>query len=550
MIARYWGYNADKNKFEPLRQEPLSLFPTVIEPKKRAVFCRRCHRWEYIRLAGRKRLMSQCGKVYARPFVTENKLVDYGYDIQRRDNAYSIKVKFQLASNENRRLMETSYFLDLKRKVLYRNGVAVFDSRGIGNRLPKEITDTFLAEMGAQYKERFGIRPTVSSALDGFSVIIGYMLAPFNVNFYKIAQHWGLNPYDRDFASLSSGDTPTAENEMFESLGIKPTRRLRKLYQEFPQAVVCYAAAQDLGFTDVNILQKSAGAHFYSFLQFYMISFTGGQISYPLREPLREFVRDMLRIAGQKTVWNSFERTLRHFFATPRHIITDGINTYYHVREVLTDGEKKEILKEGFNQYTHDFLVHRANAIAQQEEETARNERRRQEEEFRRNNPQLFEDDGDARMATDVAAEDENAEFDIDEKFLKLEYKTGESFKRVYNPKTEQEEVVRVPDEERFCFYVARDQRTLKEIGEAMKNCVGWCYISRIQKKISVIIYAKFNNKYRICIELLPSFTIRQALGPCNNPLEEDALEAYHEWCDANRIRFIKAFKPRAGDMP
>lgn len=41
MIARYWGYNADKNKFEPLRQEPLSLFPTVIEPKKRTVFCRR-----------------------------------------------------------------------------------------------------------------------------------------------------------------------------------------------------------------------------------------------------------------------------------------------------------------------------------------------------------------------------------------------------------------------------------------------------------------------------------------------------------------------------
>lgn len=256
---------------------------------------------------------------------------------------------------------------------------------------------------------------------------------------------------------------------MFESLGIKPTKRLRKLYQEFPQAVVCYAAAQDLGFTDVNILQKMAGAHFYSFLQFYMISFTGGQISYPLRE----FVQDMLRIANQKTVWNSFERTLKHFFTIPKNIITDGINTYYHVRGVLTDGEKKEILKEGFNQYTHDFLVHRANAIAQQEEEAARNERRRQEDEFRRNNPHLFEGDGNVRMATDVIAEDENAEFDIDEKFLKLEYKTGEAFKRVYNPKTEQDDVVRVPDEERFCFYVARDRRTLKEIGAGMKNCVG-----------------------------------------------------------------------------
>lgn len=517
MIARYWGYNADKNKFEPCQGEPLSLFPTIIEPKKRAVFCRRCHRWEYIRLAGRKKLMSQCGKVYTRPFVMENRLVEYGYDIQKQNNAYSIKIKFQLASNENRRLMETSYLLDLKRKVLYRNGILVFDSNSIENRLPKEIMETFLAEMGEQYKERFGIRPTVSSALDGFSVVIGYMLSPFNVNFYKIAQHWGLNPYDKDFASLSSGDTPTAENEMFESLGIRPTKRLRKLYQKFPQGVVCYAAAQDLGFTDVNILQKTAGAHFYSFLQFYMISFTGGQISYPLREPLQGFVQDMLRIANQKTVWNSFERTLKHFFTIPKNIITDGINTYHHVRGVLTDGEKREILKEGFNQYTHDFLVRRANVIAQQEGEAALNEQRRQEEAY----------------------------FDIDEKFLNLEYKVGKSFKRVYNPKTKQEESVPVPDEERFCFYVARNQRTLKEIGEGMKNCVGWGYSHSVREKRCVIIYAKFNNKYRICIELFPDFTIGQALGPCNNPLKDDELEAYHEWCEEKHIRFQRAFRPR-----
>ena len=121
MIARYWGYNANKNKFEPFRQEPLSLFPTVIEPKTHTVFCRRCHRWEYIRLAGRKRLMSECGKVYTRPFVTENRLVDYGYDIQKRDNAYFIRIRYQRASNENRRLQYIINITDTNRPTLIKN---------------------------------------------------------------------------------------------------------------------------------------------------------------------------------------------------------------------------------------------------------------------------------------------------------------------------------------------------------------------------------------------------------------------------------------------
>ncbi len=507
MIARYWGYNADKNKFEPFKSEPLSLFPTVIEVKKRAVFCRRCHRWENIRLAGRKNIMSQCGKVYTRPFVTENALVDYGYDIQKHDNAYDIHIRFQRASNERRRLMETSYFLDLKSKVLYKNGNPVFDSRGIGNRLPKEITEMFLAEMGAQYKERFGIRPTVSSALEGFSVIIGYMLSPFNVNFYKIAQHWGLNPYDKNFMSLSSGDTPTAENEMFECLGIKPTKHLRKLYQKFPQSVVCYAAAQDLGFTDVNILQKSVSSHFYAFLKYYMISFTGGRISYPLRESLHVFSRDMLQIASQKTVWNSFERTIGHFFNISKQIVTDGINTYRMVHDELSDNDKREILREGFNEYTHDFLVRRANVAS----------------------------------PTSTCGH-EDGPFDIDEKFLGLQYKAGSNFKQVHNPSTNKEESVPVPDEERYCFHVATHPRELEDVGSGMKNCVGWCYVNRVREKSCVIVYAKYKNRYRICIELFPDFTVGQALGPCNKPLEGADLEAYHEWCEEKRIYTRKAF--------
>lgn len=514
MINGYWGYNPKENKYEPMKYEPFSLFPTVVEPKKKVVYCRQCHRWENILHFDKNILTTQCGKKYCGPFVLENSMVNYSYNIQKKENSYFLDIKSQIAANNARRLFDSNYFIDMKNKVLYRDGKSVFEKDEISNVLCKELTDQITSDMGNLYKEKYGIIPTISTSLKGFNRIIGYMLSPFNVNFFKIAQHWGLNPYDKNFSSLSSGDTPTAENEMFESLGIKPTKYLRKKYQAFPQSVVCYAAAQDLGFTDVNILQKSISSHFYAFLKYCMISFAGGEITYSVRDGLKDFVSDLLELSTQKTVWNSIERTLESITDKNTHdyLVTDGIQTYGHVRRHLTDNEKKEIMREGFNQYTHDFLVRRATHFQTQN-----------------NSFSLY-------------LNSENVKFEIEEEFLKLEYKAGDSKKKIKNSKTGEYEFVDVPDEERYCFYVARDTNTLREIGSAMHNCVGWGYGNSVMQRRATIVYAKFRNQYRICIEVTPDFSIRQSLGICNSPLEGSDLEAYHEWCAENNIKFTKAF--------
>ncbi|MCQ2591344.1 MAG: PcfJ domain-containing protein [Treponema sp.] len=511
MTNGYWGYNIKECKYEQVEEEPFSLFPTIIEPKQKIVFCRQCHRWEYIIHFNKNILTTQCGKKYVGPFVVENAQINFYYKIQKIKDAYAIKIKSQTASLQNRIITESNYLLDINKKVLYKDGKSVFENEDIGNSMCKELTKEILEEMGENYKKLFGIKPTVASQLSGFNVIIGYMLSPFNVNFFTIAQHWGLNPYDKDFASLSSGDTPTAENEMFASLGIKPTKAVRKMYQKYPQSVICYAAALDLGFSDVNILQRTPSVQFYAFLKYCMISFAGGFISYTTREHLKYFVEDMLQLTNQKTVWNSIERTLNYFANANSKIynVIDGITTYGRIHRQLTENEKREIMQEGFNEYSHNYLIRRAEV--------------------------LFND-------TQYHFNQENITFDIEPSFLALEYKAGDDKKRVFNPKTKTFDIVDVQDSERYCFYVARDSDTLRMIGSAMHNCVGWGYANSVKNRHCTIVYGVFKNQYRICIEVTPDFTIRQSLGPCNHPLVDKDLEAYREWCIEKNINFVKAF--------
>lgn len=520
-----WSYNIKNKNYEVTEMEPFSVFPTVVFPEKKAVYCRQCHRWEYILAFRSDVLMSQCGKCYKGPFLRNNDIFNYGYQVRREKGNYIIDVKSQTVDIKNRRLIDNNFVVDFGKKQLIKNGKPVFDSQELYNCLCKEVTDSILSEMGDKYKEKYGIKPTVASKLVGFNVIIGYLLSPFNVNFYRIAQHWGLNPYDKDFINLSSGDTPTAENEMFSSLDIKPTKAIRKMYQETPFSVICYAAAKDLGFTDVNILQKSYSARFYVFLRNNMISFANGDIFYGCRMALKHYVQDLLQLTNQKTVWNSIERTMDFYCTTGgkinKYILTqtyfanstwviDGINAYEEIREHLTADEKKEIMREGFNDYTHDYLVRRIDQLGV-------GHSGKQHEEI-------------------------NVHFDIEQKFLDLEYKAGDPNKKVKNPVTGLDEIVPKTDDERFCFYVARDSKTLKEIGSAMHNCVGWGYKNACKNKDCTIVYAKYQGKYRICIEVTPSFGIRQSLGPCNQPLNQEELVAYREWCNEKNIVFTKAF--------
>ena len=266
-MNKYWGYDIRKNAYKPVNEPSLSVFPTIVNMKEKTVFCRLHKSWENIAAFQQNVLKAGCGKLYAGPFTMDESFFNYSFAIDKKGKNWFINVKSQTVATNKRRIFENTYEVNMERKRLFKNGSAIFEREDISGALCKEITQQILDDMGATYKKDFGICPTVSSKLGGLNVILGYMLSPFNVNFYIIAQHWGLNPYDPDFAALSSGNTPTAENEMFDSLGIKPTKSIRKLYQKFPQSVICYATAKDMGFSDVNLLQKSPSSSFLCFLE-------------------------------------------------------------------------------------------------------------------------------------------------------------------------------------------------------------------------------------------------------------------------------------------
>lgn len=520
-MERFWSYNARQNNYIPTVSEPLSAFPTIINSKQMQVWCRSCHKWEPIIAFSNNVLKANCGKLYAGPFTQNGSIFCYGFDVSRRDKTFYIRVQSQTVATDYRRLLENKYELDIEKKRLIKDGTLTYDREDISGVLCKELTQKLVDEIGIEYQNQYGIKPSVTSSLKGFSLLVGYLLCPFNVNFYVISRHWGLNPYDADFTSISSGDTPDAENEMFSSLGIRPSKSVRKMYQKFPQGIISYAAAKDLGFTDVNLLLKSANARWYAFFQYFMLTVSEGDIGYTIRAPLQHFVQDMLALTNQKTVWNSLDRTVNYLLnpEIQNFYVTDGIQMYVGCARHLTDREKRQILSEGFNQYTHDFLLRRHDEL---------------NEEYMHGILGLF---GPGRANR---VPEQNVIFELEQKFLDLEYKAGDAFTI-----NENRERVPVPDEDRYCFYVAKDSQTLKTIGSEMSNCVGWGYKDAVRERRATIVYAKHKGKYKICIEVTPDFSIRQAFGPHNTELKDEDFEAYSEWCNEKNIVRKKAFQVR-----
>jgi hypothetical protein len=258
-----------------------------------------------------------------------------------------------------------------------------------------------------------------------------------------------------------------------------------------------------------------------------MLTVNDGEINYTIRRQLRRFIGDMLAITNQKTVWNSLDRTVNYLLDKNirNFYVTDGIQMYAAKARHLTDREKRQVLSEGFNQYTHDFLM------------------RRHEERYTGTLLDIFAayfEDVQKNGMDDAFISNKNIVFELEQNFLGLEYKTGDDFTI-----NENKERVPVSDEDRYCFYVARDSQTLRTIGSEMSNCVGWGYAEAVRERRATIVYAKYKGKYKICIEVAPDFSIRQAFGPHNTELKDEAFEAYSEWCIEKNIVRKKAFQVR-----
>ena len=92
MLEKFWVYNQQSNNYQPSEKEPLSTFPTIVNIKKREVYCRTHHCWEPILSFSSNILKASCGKTYSGPFSYEGKIFHYGYEVNKRKTSYFIKV--------------------------------------------------------------------------------------------------------------------------------------------------------------------------------------------------------------------------------------------------------------------------------------------------------------------------------------------------------------------------------------------------------------------------------------------------------------------------
>lgn len=99
-------------------------------------------------------------------------------------------------------------------------------------------------------------------------------------------------------------------------------------------------------------------------------------------------------------------------------------------------------------------------------------------------------------------------------------------------------------------FKLVYDGRELAILGNNLKNCVR-SYSERVRSKHCLIVSATYDNKYKICIELLPTnndnlpdgedynYILKQAKLFANKPVSEDneTLKIVLEWMEINKIK-------------
>ncbi|MBO4319152.1 MAG: PcfJ domain-containing protein [Treponema sp.] len=485
-MIKYWVYNQTIDGFIESECQPCPVTPTILDCKKRLVFCHLHKTWEKISGIQDNAIKSECGTLMRKPFIKEYAEFIYGYEILNTGGIYYITVLSQISSTNGIKTSEQYMRIDPFKKEITCDGIFLRNIETAENILCKEVIDTIIDDIREKYKIKFGIKPETSTKLSGLTLLFAFIKCPYNLNFFMIAHYWDINTDDYNFTELSHGACPDAQSWMLKTMNITPTRKLKKMYIDEPKSIVYYAAAHFLGFTDVNLLQKSTSENFRFLIDYFTIRFplekTGSRM-----EGLKTFTKDMLEFNSQINVWNSLTKIARLYRSSDGIYVTDGIRLYSKSSPYITKKEKFMIMKQGFNRNIHDFLVNSYQDIFNKT--------------IRR-----------------------NVKFNIEQYYLDLESIIVSDCLQTANS-----------DDGKWNFLVAKDSETLRTIGSQMHNCVA-SYTESVIKRLSTIIYATNKRKFKICIEIAPNMVIRQAYGPCNQKLSGDSLNIFNLWCHQKNL--------------
>lgn len=296
---------------------------------------------------------------------------------------------------------------------------------------------------------------------------------------------------------------PDFTNRMFADLKIKPSKTIRKTYQEYSFSPILYKFWTEIGIKDVNVINQHLKD---GVVIKYLMSNWGrydrdtGTIEFGSKEMIFSFFRESLGFMTEKAAIKTLLKSLEFcykkvnknsdvgydctYFSSPNHqIFNDTINMMQSAWPYLDAEVKKEILKEGITKHLHDNLVN-----------------------FCRN----------------LKIGDRYAVFENTDELRVFEWETKkDDYSRIYR------------------FVIPENENELSQWGSKFHNCVGWGgYGSRIKSGETAVVGCFSGSTPVACIEVSPTKKLQQAWAPCNKALSGEAREVVIDWCELKFINY------------
>lgn len=389
--------------------------------------------------------------------------------------------------------------------IVSKTGNAAIERRGIERRvhrdawteasdleIPQNISNLVIEALRISTQEWSGIYPTITWQRSGKQAVLAFAAHPFDWNISVFRSFLGEKVYKKLF--------PREQKDNFRPLcaylGIHPTKSLRRAYGKNPYAILWYLLLKRIGVTDLNLIQK-----FYAFdkdiagIPFSHARWMDGKI---------EIVDDYGRIMEDDNdlglLWGY----------GGRYISWPAIEYYLHwvkknKNERAMANEFYRLAKRGITQEMSDTMT-----------------------QFK-----MYEDKMPLTLRWRLLKHGLTHEMHdlISEAVLSWEMK--EENKAVEYPPEDQTLEASIGD---YVFRLVKQTKELSSIGRKMHNCVA-SYRKRVLSHQSMIVTARRDGEYAICIELDDKHVMQQAYAPHNKYLSGDALAACLIWVKLNEIR-------------
>lgn len=361
--------------------------------------------------------------------------------------------------------------------------------------IPQNISDLVIDALRISTQEWTGIYPTITWQRSGKKAVLAFAAHPFDWNVTVFRSFLGEKAYKELF--------PREQKDNFRPLcaylGIHPTKSLRRAYGENPYAILWYLLLKRIGITDLNLIQK-----FYGFdkniagIPFSHVRWMDGRIE--VVDDYGRIMEDHGQILGVWRYENDYRTNidwpaLEHYLQWVKQ----------NKNERTMANEFYRLAKKGITQEMSDTMT-----------------------QFRRHGDEMPIALRWRLLKHGLTHEMHDL---ISEAVLSLELKVEN--KIVEYPPEDQTLEASIGD---YVFRLVKQTKELRSIGRQMHNCVA-SYRGRVLSHQSIIVTARQEGEYAICIELDDEHAMKQAYAPHNKYLEGNALAACLIWVKLNEIR-------------